>query len=163
MRGKCCVEACVFILSIYIVYVFTDLCSIALRKYIWHAALLKKLMSKTTNSSVWGVIFKELICSFFPLVLRWIYWLLRSFFRDSDGPIEGQTLNYKVTPTGVYLSLQFNDNQLDSWEDLDQFKACTKLQTVYLERNPIWKDTAYRRKVKLYLPNVTQIDATLCG
>ena len=62
-----------------------------------------------------------------------------------------------------FLSLQFNDNQLDSWEDLDQFKTCTKLQTVYLERNPIWKDTAYRRKVKLYLPNVTQIDATLCG
>ena len=66
-------------------------------------------------------------------------------------------------PTCVYLCLQFNDNQLDSWEDLDQFKTCIKLQTVYLERNPIWKDTAYRRKVKLYLPNVTQIDATLCG
>lgn len=57
----------------------------------------------------------------------------------------------------------FNDNQLDSWEDLDQFKNCTKLQTVYLERNPIWRDTAYRRKVKLALPTVTQIDATLCG
>ena len=88
---------------------------------------------------------------------------IASFFRDSDGLLRAKRLNYKVTPTGVYLSLQFNDNQLDSWEDLDQFKTSTKLQTVYLERNPIWKDTAYRRKVKLYLPNVTQIDATLCG
>ena len=63
----------------------------------------------------------------------------------------------------VVLHMQFNDNQLDSWEDLDQFKNCTKLQTIYLERNPIWRDTAYRRKVKLALPTVTQIDATLCG
>ena len=59
--------------------------------------------------------------------------------------------------------LQFNDNQLDSWEDLDQLKNCTKLKTVYFERNPIWQDTAYRRKVKLALPTVTQIDATLCA
>lgn len=124
----------------------------------------EKAMSKTTNSSVCCVIFKDLIGSFFTLLLRWIYWLLRV---SSETRMvywqRAKRLNYKVTPTGVYLSLQFNDNQLDSWEDLDQFKTCTKLQTVYLERNPIWKDTAYRRKVKLYLPNVTQIDATLCG
>ena len=62
---------------------------------------------------------------------------------------------------GVFI-LQFNDNQLEAWEDLDQLKNCIKLQTIYLERNPIWKDTAYRRKVKLALPTITQIDATLC-
>ena len=65
--------------------------------------------------------------------------------------------------SSFFFYLQFNDNQLDSWEDLDQFKSCTKLQTIYLERNPIWQDTAYRRKVKLALPAVTQIDATLCA
>ena len=63
----------------------------------------------------------------------------------------------------VLFILQFNDNQLEAWEDLDQLKNCVKLQTIYLERNPIWKDTAYRRKVKLALPTVTQIDATLCA
>ena len=122
-------------------------------------------MSKTTNSSVWGVIFKELICSFFPSGTEMNNYTGYCEVSSETRMVllRAKRLNYKVTPTGVYLSLQFNDNQLDSWEDLDQFKTCTKLQTVYLERNPIWKDTAYRRKVKLYLPNVTQIDATLCG
>ena len=46
MRGKCCVEARVFILSIYAEYVLACLFSIALGKYIWHTALLKKLCQK---------------------------------------------------------------------------------------------------------------------
>jgi protein phosphatase 1 regulatory subunit 7 len=36
------------------------------------------------------------------------------------------------------------------------------LTTVYLERNPIQKSADYRRKLKLMLPNLTQIDAAMC-
>lgn len=62
--------------------------------------------------------------------------------------------------------LQFNDNQLASWDDLNQLVPLKKLETVYLERNPIWKDQSgsidpnYRRKVMLALPWLKQIDAT---
>lgn len=75
-------EACVFILSIYAVYVFAYLFSIALRKYIWrHAALLNKLKSKTTNSSFFCVIFKELICSFFSSVTEMNILAIAKFVR----------------------------------------------------------------------------------
>ncbi len=39
----------------------------------------------------------------------------------------------------------------------------TSLCTVYLEQNPFWERSAdYRRKLKLALPSLTQIDATMC-
>ena len=34
------------------------------------------------------------------------------------------------------------------------------LRTVYLERNPIYKDKMYRKKIILTCPQLTQIDAT---
>lgn len=37
-----------------------------------------------------------------------------------------------------------------------------KLVTVYLEHNPLASDIQYRNKVKLVLPWLQQIDATLC-
>ena len=63
---------------------------------------------------------------------------------------------------------QFNDNQVSNWEDLKQLEPLKKLETVYLERNPIWRDQSdrnksdpnYRRKIMLLLPWVRQIDAT---
>lgn len=64
-------------------------------------------------------------------------------------------------------SFQFNDNLLDSWEEVQTLTKLKKLQTIYLERNPIYfsadkqMDPNYRRKVLLTLPWVTQIDATL--
>ncbi|XP_023930421.1 protein phosphatase 1 regulatory subunit 7-like [Lingula anatina] len=62
----------------------------------------------------------------------------------------------------------FNDNHLESWEDLNQLTPLKNLQTVYLERNPLWRsaedprspDPNYRRKVMLTLPWLQQIDAT---
>lgn len=63
-----------------------------------------------------------------------------------------------------YYGLQFNDNQLSEWGDLDNLPK-DSLETVYFERNPIWsdgKDPNYRRKIKLALPSIQQIDATLC-
>ena len=62
--------------------------------------------------------------------------------------------------TKIY-SFQFNNNQLELWSDLDQLKKTESLNTIYLEGNPIAKDTNYRRKVKLTLSFVKQIDATL--
>lgn len=88
----CRTEACVFILSIYAVYVFAYLFSIALRKYIWHAALLKKLKSKTTNSSVCCVIFKELICSFFSSVTEMNILAIAKFVPRLGWSIESKTL-----------------------------------------------------------------------
>ena len=56
----------------------------------------------------------------------------------------------------------FNDNLLEDWKQLDGLKDLSQLVTVYLERNPIQKDVNYRRKIKLSLPGLTQIDATMC-
>lgn len=55
-----------------------------------------------------------------------------------------------------------NNNQISSWAEVEKLMVNTNLATVYLEHNPIQKDPQYRRKIKLVLPNLTQIDATLC-
>lgn len=75
---------------------------------------------------------------------------------------------------------QANDNKIASWNEVDTLSKLEQLETVYLERytcesllpliffflfrNPIYKDdiTAYRRKVILALPKITQLDATQC-
>lgn len=55
-----------------------------------------------------------------------------------------------------------NDNHVEDWATVENLKANKNLQTVYLERNPIAKDPNYRRKTKLLLPWLSQLDATLC-
>ena len=55
-----------------------------------------------------------------------------------------------------------NDNLVEDWAQLNGMSSSTKLATVYLERNPIQKDVNYRRKIKMALPTLTQIDATMC-
>lgn len=37
------------------------------------------------------------------------------------------------------------------------------LRTIYLEGNPMQTDIRYRQKIKLALPQLTKIDATLCA
>jgi len=56
-----------------------------------------------------------------------------------------------------------NDNQLSSFAELEILSNSKKLSTIYLERNPLQtvEPTAYRRKIILTLPQITQIDATL--
>jgi len=59
----------------------------------------------------------------------------------------------------------FNDNLLEDWHQVDNLRQNPGLKTVYFERNPIWqdgRDPNYRRKIKLALPNLQQIDATMC-
>jgi len=61
----------------------------------------------------------------------------------------------------VLYFLQFNHNQLEHWEDIDQLTQSKGMKTVYFEGNPISSNPQYRRKLKLALPSLTQIDATL--
>lgn len=56
----------------------------------------------------------------------------------------------------------FNDNLLEDWTQIDRLGVLTQLRTVYFERNPIQKDINYRRKIKLSLSTLHQIDATMC-
>lgn len=44
---------------------------------------------------------------------------------------------------------------------MDSLTHNKQLVTVYLDHNPISQDPNYRRKIKLSLPWITQIDATL--
>ena len=55
----------------------------------------------------------------------------------------------------------FNDNKLADWNDIEQLSHAKQLDTVYFEGNPIARDSGYRRKIKLALPSLTQIDATM--
>lgn len=54
----------------------------------------------------------------------------------------------------------FNDNLLENWREVDRLQGCKALNCVYFERNPIAKDSGYRRKLQLALPTLKQIDAT---
>lgn len=62
----------------------------------------------------------------------------------------------------MIFCLQFNGNEISDWNDLKQLENAKGIQTVYLEGNPLQRDPNYRRKIKLALPSLTQIDSTLC-
>ena len=75
----------------------------------------------------------------------------------------------------------FNNNNLAKWEDIDTLRAITSLKCLYLEHNPIYYvnnvkpssmsamidnqvlNSSYRRKIIMTLPNLEQLDATLCS
>ena len=59
------------------------------------------------------------------------------------------------------IVIQFNNNGLSEWKDIDLLQPCKAIDTVYFEHNPIYKDAQYRRKLKLALPSLKQIDATM--
>ena len=50
-----------------------------------------------------------------------------------------------------------NDNLLATWRDIDLLRPNPEITCVYFERNPIAADTAYRRKLKLTLPQLVQV------
>ena len=52
--------------------------------------------------------------------------------------------------------------QIADWPEVNKLRHMSDLGTVYLERNPLAQSADYRRKLKLALPSLTQIDATLC-
>lgn len=55
-----------------------------------------------------------------------------------------------------------NDNAVSDWNCVTVLAQNKKLATVYLERNPLAGDVTYRNKLKLAVPWLTKIDATLC-
>jgi protein phosphatase 1 regulatory subunit 7 len=58
--------------------------------------------------------------------------------------------------------LQLNDNSVEDWASVQNLTSNKNLVTIYLEQNPVAKDPSYRRKIKIMLPWLSQIDATLC-
>jgi protein phosphatase 1 regulatory subunit 7 len=61
-------------------------------------------------------------------------------------------------------NVQLNNNKIASWSEVDKLAKLGSLQTVYLEHNPIYAEggDAYRRKVIMALPQILQLDATVC-
>eukprot|EP00123_Amoebidium_parasiticum_P015622 comp23069_c0_seq2/m.36978 comp23069_c0_seq2/g.36978 ORF comp23069_c0_seq2/g.36978 comp23069_c0_seq2/m.36978 type:complete len:137 (-) comp23069_c0_seq2:255-665(-) len=55
-----------------------------------------------------------------------------------------------------------NHNQIADWREIDHLPKTNTIVTVYFEHNPIAQDPNYRRKLRLAIPSLTQIDATLC-
>jgi hypothetical protein len=57
--------------------------------------------------------------------------------------------------------LQINDNEIVDFSQLDILAERTpKLETIYLEGNPLSQDNEYRTKVVKRLPHLKQLDAT---
>ena len=58
-----------------------------------------------------------------------------------------------------------NDNLIDSFDSIfKELKPLLKIHTVYFEGNPVAspENTSYKRKLKLELPSLKQIDSTFC-
>lgn len=53
-----------------------------------------------------------------------------------------------------------NDNLLQQWKEVELLRELPLLNCVYFERNPLAKESGYRRKLMLTLPKLEQIDAT---
>lgn len=60
------------------------------------------------------------------------------------------------------FQFQANNNEIEDWNDVYVLEKCTKLETVYLEKNPLQTkfQEQYRRRIMAVLPNLKQIDAT---
>jgi len=56
----------------------------------------------------------------------------------------------------------FNDNKVADWKEVEKLRALPKLTAVYMEHNPICKETGYRRKMQLTLPKLTHLDSVMC-
>lgn len=95
-------------------------------------------------------------------------------FRLPDAPAEGADAAAAGTAGGdardtelratIFPQLEefwLTDGNLTDWKEIEEvFRPfAATLRTIYLERNPIEKDTRYRSKVYLALPFVTQIDS----
>ena len=64
----------------------------------------------------------------------------------------------------VYIIQQASNNQLNQFRQVEQqLQNKTKLTTVYFEGNPLETDAraVYRRKIRVLLPQLKQIDAVL--
>ena len=60
----------------------------------------------------------------------------------------------------TFFTKQLNDNLIDNWKGIEKLGEIKTLQTIYLEGNPISKDSQYRNKLTAFIPSLTQIDST---
>ena len=62
------------------------------------------------------------------------------------------------------FKLRWYSLQVSDWSEIDKLAHMKELETVYFEWNPIQTlcPADYLRKMKLTLPLLLQIDATLC-
>ena len=58
--------------------------------------------------------------------------------------------------------LWFSENLVSDFGEVESLKG-VKLETIYLEHNPVATDGDYRKKVKSLLPTLIQIDAAAIG
>lgn len=54
---------------------------------------------------------------------------------------------------------QFNYNQLSNFNELNNLSHSPKLNTLFLQGNPIDKDPQYRNKVIILFPALTSLDS----
>jgi len=61
--------------------------------------------------------------------------------------------------------LWLSGNKIATFEDIEPLSALDsqKLETVYLEYNPVASEFEYRKKVAEFIPSLKQIDATMIG
>ena len=57
-----------------------------------------------------------------------------------------------LEPLSKIEDLWMNDCSIAEWKEIEYLKGLKLLRTIYLERNPIFKDTMYRKKIMLTLP-----------
>jgi len=58
------------------------------------------------------------------------------------------------------IEFWFNNNQIESFEELESLKHMNQLQAIFLYGNPIEKNPQYRNKIILELQSLTEIDST---
>ncbi|CAM9352214.1 unnamed protein product [Phaeothamnion confervicola] len=56
--------------------------------------------------------------------------------------------------------LWMTSNGIDTFEKVEQLQVLSRLETLYLEHNPIYKDFEYRMRTARILPSLKQLDAT---
>lgn len=55
---------------------------------------------------------------------------------------------------------QFNNNLVESFEELKRLEHCKSIETLFLQGNPLAKHVQYRNKIVAYLPSLKEIDST---
>ena len=77
----------------------------------------------------------------------------------------------RLTTTAPFAHLEaleelwISGNNIESFEAVEPLRnaPAQKLDTIYLEYNPVAKEFEYRKRVAEYIPSLSQIDATLIG
>jgi len=60
-------------------------------------------------------------------------------------------------------TLWISNNEILTFQDVEPLSGLSRLDEVYLEHNPIYKDADYRTKLKKIIPSLNQIDAIQIG